>query len=182
MLILEDTTGAGKADKVTVFADGLMIPTGLEIAPTAPDLGIRNQDLGIGESAPAKPNAEGPSPNPKSSTLNPKFPSACYVGEGTKLLLLTDTDGDGRADKKDDVLRGFGTGDNHQNINSFRWSPGGELLFSQGLHAHGRVETAYGIVPLDEAGFWRYRPREGRLDSFYGGPAEPQNPWGFAWT
>ena len=35
VLILEDTTGAGKADKVTVFADGLMIPTGLEIAPTS---------------------------------------------------------------------------------------------------------------------------------------------------
>jgi putative heme-binding domain-containing protein len=31
ILILEDTTGAGKADKSTVFADGLLIPTGLEV-------------------------------------------------------------------------------------------------------------------------------------------------------
>src|SRR5688500_14066175 len=30
ILVLEDTTGAGKADKTTVFADGLLIPTGLE--------------------------------------------------------------------------------------------------------------------------------------------------------
>jgi putative heme-binding domain-containing protein len=30
VVILEDTKGAGKADKVTVFADGLLIPTGLE--------------------------------------------------------------------------------------------------------------------------------------------------------
>jgi len=30
ILILEDTRGVGKADKVTVFADGLLIPTGLE--------------------------------------------------------------------------------------------------------------------------------------------------------
>ncbi len=30
ILILEDTTGTGKADKVTVFADGLLIPTGVE--------------------------------------------------------------------------------------------------------------------------------------------------------
>src|SRR5262245_9119730 len=29
--IVEDTDGDGKADKVTTFADGLMIPTGLEI-------------------------------------------------------------------------------------------------------------------------------------------------------
>lgn len=31
IIILEDTKGAGKADKSTVFADGLLIPTGLEI-------------------------------------------------------------------------------------------------------------------------------------------------------
>ena len=30
VVILEDTTGTGKADKTTVFADGLLIPTGLE--------------------------------------------------------------------------------------------------------------------------------------------------------
>ncbi|MBY0459337.1 MAG: sorbosone dehydrogenase, partial [Gemmataceae bacterium] len=30
IIILEDTKGAGKADKATVFADGLLIPTGLE--------------------------------------------------------------------------------------------------------------------------------------------------------
>jgi putative heme-binding domain-containing protein len=30
ILILEDRTGAGRADKMTVFADGLLIPTGIE--------------------------------------------------------------------------------------------------------------------------------------------------------
>src|SRR6516225_1793498 len=30
IIVLEDTKGAGKADKVTVFAKGLLIPTGLE--------------------------------------------------------------------------------------------------------------------------------------------------------
>lgn len=30
ILILEDTKGVGKADKVTIFADGLLIPTGVE--------------------------------------------------------------------------------------------------------------------------------------------------------
>src|SRR3954468_19969323 len=29
IIILEDTTGTGKADKTTVFADGLLIPTGV---------------------------------------------------------------------------------------------------------------------------------------------------------
>ncbi len=141
IIILEDTKHTGRADKTTVFADGLLIPTGLE--------------LGDG---------------------------GAYVGEGTKLLFLKDTDGDDRADERRVVLRGFGTGDNHQNINSFRWSPGGELFFSQGLHGFARVETPYGIVGNDEAGLWRLRPRELRLDPFYGGSGDPQNPWGFAWT
>ena len=167
VLILEDTEHAGRADKVTVFADHLMIPTGLELAP-APPLQPAPQSTIASKKIPAQ--------TPE------RFTSACYVGEGTKLWLLTDTDGDGHADKREVVLRGFGTGDNHQNINSFRWSPGGDLMFSQGLHGHARVETPYGIVPLDAAGFWRFRPLEQRIDAFYGGQAEPQNPWGFAWT
>ncbi|MEO6005634.1 MAG: PVC-type heme-binding CxxCH protein [Opitutus sp.] len=31
IILLEDTTGAGRADKATVFAEGLLIPTGLEV-------------------------------------------------------------------------------------------------------------------------------------------------------
>ncbi|MEO8350239.1 MAG: PVC-type heme-binding CxxCH protein [Chthoniobacteraceae bacterium] len=149
--ILEDQNRDGKADKVTVFADGLMVPTGLEMAES----GLWNAGSGG---------------------------AAIYLGEGTKLWRMEDADGDGKMDRKEVVLRGFGTGDNHQNINSFRWSPGGELMFSQGLHAHARIETRDGIVALGEAGLWRYRPRERRLDAFYGGQADPQNPWGWVWT
>ena len=60
--------------------------------------------------------------------------------------------------------------------------PAASCSFSQGLHAHSRVETPHGIVALDHAGFLRFRPREQRLDAFYGGHADPQNPWGFVWT
>ena len=35
ILILEDTDGDGKADKTTVFADGLLIPTGIECCTAA---------------------------------------------------------------------------------------------------------------------------------------------------
>ncbi len=158
--ILEDTKHGGYADKVTVFADGLMIPTGIEIAAVTSS----NSDT-----ASATDNQ-----NQKSS--------AVYVSEGPKLWLMTDTDGDGIADKREVVLRGFGTGDNHQNINSFRWSPGGELMFCQGLHGFARVETPYGVVGLDQAGLWRYRPHQQRLDAFFGGAADPQNPWGWTFT
>ena len=57
IVVLEDRDGDGRADHTTVFADGLMIPSGLELG-----------DGGV------------------------------YVGSGTELLHLRDTDGDGRAD------------------------------------------------------------------------------------
>ena len=118
VLVLEDTDHDGICDKVTVFADGLMIPTGIELG-----------DGGV------------------------------YVGQGTELLFFKDNDGDLKADERRVVLRGFGTGDNHQNINSFLWGPGGELWFCQGLHTHSNVETPWGIVRMNQAGLWRFRPQ-----------------------
>lgn len=136
LLILEDRDGDGRADRTTVFADGLNMPTGFA--------------LGGG---------------------------GVYIAQGHDLLHVKDTDGDGKADSQRVLLTGFGTGDTHQNINSLTWSPGGELLFCQGLHAFSRVETPWGIVRLDEHGSWRLRPKRLQLHAFrrtaYGG-----NPWG----
>lgn len=141
VIILEDTDRDGRADKTTVFADGLMIPTGLELVQ-----------------------------------------GGAYIGHGTELLLLLDHDGDDRADERRVVLRGFGTGDNHQNINSFLWGPGGELWMCQGLHNHSNVQTPWGVVRLEQAGIWRFSPRRMKLEGFFGHEHEPQNPWGFVFT
>ncbi len=103
-----------------------------------------------------------------------------YVGQATELLHLKDTDGDGKADERRVVLRGFGTGDSHQIINNFTWSPGGELWFCQGLHAYSRVETPWGVEKLDQAAVWRFHPRRLRLDGFLHNSMGPQNPWGIA--
>ncbi len=84
--ILEDTNGDGQADKSTVFAEGLLTPTG-----------ILPGDGGV------------------------------YVANSTEILHLSDTDGDGKADKRRRVLSGFGTGDTHHLIHTFRWGPEGLL-------------------------------------------------------
>ncbi len=138
LLILEDTNGDGRADKTTVFADGLDMPTGFAIGH-----------------------------------------GGAYIAQGSDLLHVKDTSGDHKADSRQVLLTGFGTGDTHQNINSLTWSPGGELLFCQGLHSFSRVETPWGISRLDEHGSWRLRPRRLQLDGFprSGGDG---NPWGIA--
>ena len=103
-----------------------------------------------------------------------------YVGQNTELLFLKDTDGDGKADTRRVVLGGFGNGDSHQTINSFVWSPGGELFFGQGDGCESRVETPWGSSDLFQAGFYRFRPKRLQLhpllDDFMG----PGNPWGVA--
>ena len=139
IIILEDRDQDGQADRSTVFAEGLNIPTGLEWG-----------DGGV------------------------------YVGQNTEILFLQDTDQDGRADQRRVLLSGFGNGDSHQTINSFVWSPAGELYFGQGDGCESRVETPWGASNLFQAGFYRFRPRRLQLhpllDDFMG----PGNPWGVA--
>ncbi|GAB3928638.1 PVC-type heme-binding CxxCH protein [Larkinella terrae] len=101
-----------------------------------------------------------------------------YLGEQTELVFLKDTDGDGKADTRQVLMSGFGTHDSHQTINSFLWSPGGELFFSQGHSIYSRVETAWGIEKADRAAIWRYRPLRRQLDNFLDGSTASVNPWG----
>ncbi len=102
-----------------------------------------------------------------------------YIGNSRDLIHVHDTDDDDRADAREIIFTGFGTGDTHQNINSFAWSPGGELYFSQGLHCFSRVQTPWGIRRLDEHGSWRLRPLRRQLHA-HRRTSGGGNPWGFA--
>ncbi|MBX2922110.1 MAG: c-type cytochrome [Chitinophagaceae bacterium] len=101
-----------------------------------------------------------------------------YLGQQTELLFLEDMDDDGKADKRSVLFSGFGTGDLHQTINSFTWSPGGDLFFSQGHNIYSRIETPWGIKRQNRAGIWRYQPATGKLDNFFDWSTASVNPWG----
>lgn len=103
-----------------------------------------------------------------------------YVCDFDQLLHLRDTNGDGKADERQVVFSGFGIGDTHQLINSICHGPDGSLWFTQGLHAMSRVETPHGIARLDRAAVWRMRPRQLRLEGFFGGGMAGANCWGVA--
>ncbi|MCB1277090.1 PVC-type heme-binding CxxCH protein [Prosthecobacter sp.] len=103
-----------------------------------------------------------------------------YVGEGEKLWLMHDDDGDDRVDRREVVFSGFGTGDTHQCLNSFIWAPDGALVMHQGLHCYSRVTTVHGTKTLYGAGFWHYYPKSGRLNPYPTGM--PLNAWGTAFT
>lgn len=132
--VLEDTTGDGRADVSTIFAERLEIPTG-----------ILPGDGGA------------------------------YVANSTEILHLKDTNGDGKADERRRVLSGFGTGDAHHLIHTFRWGPAGRFYFNQSIYIHSYVETPYGVNELKGGGAWRYQPETMELDIYMRGLI---NPWG----
>jgi putative membrane-bound dehydrogenase-like protein len=80
ILILEDTKGTGKADKVTVFADKLSIPTSLAFAR-----------------------------------------GGVIVHQAPHTLFLKDTDGDDKADVRQVLFSGWGTGDTHAGPSNLRY-------------------------------------------------------------
>lgn len=134
IFVLEDTDGDGKADKTTIFAEGLFTPTG-----------ILPGDGGV------------------------------YVANSTEILHFADTDGDGKADKKRRILNGFGTGDAHHLIHTFRWGPEGHLYFNQSIYIYSHVETPQGIKRLEGGGVWRLNPKTLDMDVYAKGGI---NPWG----
>lgn len=125
IFVIEDTDGDGKADKTTIFAEGLLTPTG-----------ILPGDGGV------------------------------YVANSTEILHFSDTDGDGKADKKRRVLHGFGTGDAHHLIHTFRWGPEGKMYFNQSIYIFSHIETPFGVKRLEAGGVWQLNPKTLELDVY----------------
>ncbi|MBY5958590.1 c-type cytochrome [Membranicola marinus] len=98
-----------------------------------------------------------------------------YVANSTEVLHLKDTNGDGKADERKVLLSGFGTGDTHHLIHTFRWGPDGSLYFNQSIYIYSHVETPHGLRTLEGGGVWRFRPQTMELDVFAYGLV---NPWG----
>lgn len=149
IFIVEDTDGDGKADKSTIFYDSLLIPTG--VFPII--------DATLPATAPGRYNA-------------------AYVANSTEVLLLRDTDGDGKADDKQIVMSGFGTEDTHHIIHSFKGGPDGFLYINQSVYIHTHMETPFGTRRMLGSGIWQYRPDSGQVEMFALGLV---NPWGHEW-
>ena len=86
------------------------------------------------------------------------------VSHQRELLFLKDTNGDDKADLREQVLDGFDSADSHHVINSFTYGPGGDLYFQEGTFQHSQVETPWGPVRCVDAGTYRYEPRSQKLE------------------
>ena len=105
-------------------------------------------------------------------------PEGVYVSQGTNLVLLTDTDGDDKADKQEIILSGFDDHDTHHVISAFAADPSGAIYMGEGVFLHTNVETSYGPVRATNGGFTRYAPQRHHLERV--AQLAIPNPWGIA--
>jgi putative membrane-bound dehydrogenase-like protein len=98
-----------------------------------------------------------------------------YVGAPPYLFFIENKND--RPGKFEVLLKGFGSQDTHETLNTFQWGPDGRLYGLQGVFTHSEVkpEQADGPSTRLNAGVWRYDPRTKQFEIFAEGTS---NPWG----
>lgn len=135
--------------------------------------GVRGQESGVRSQEPAK--AATPKPDSRPLTPDP-FPLAmpmavlpykdgAIVQHGPDLLHLRDTNGDGRADKREVLLTGFGIQDSHLMPHGFTRGPGDWIYFAQGAFNTSQVKSKEGpVVEAKNCRLMRMKPDGSRFE------------------
>ncbi len=93
-----------------------------------------------------------------------------FLGAPPYLWFLKDEDGDGKADKFEVLLKGFGSHDTHETLNTFQWGPDGRLYGLHGVFTQSEIDG----VKMNAA-VWRYDVKAKKFEVFAEGTS---NPWG----
>lgn len=150
LYVMEDFGADGKAKKVSVFADDLNIPIGVLPLPDCKSVIVSSIE---------------PAPNDKVEPV-------CWIWK------LTDTDGDGKADKKEKLYGPFGCADTHGMNNSYTLMPDGWVYACHGYlnDSHPKGKDGHEIH-MNSGNTFRFRPDGSRIEIWTHGQV---NPFGIA--
>ena len=107
---------------------------------------------------------------------------SCIVSSAGEIRKLTDTDGDGKADKSEVLFGGFGTRDTHGMYNSFILMPDGWVYACHGYNNLSKVKGKDGHeVEMHSGNTFRFRPDGSRIEVYTRGQVNPfgmtTDPW-----
>src|SRR5206468_4383738 len=128
----------GRARKITTFADGLNIPIG--VLPLASPLVLGGRGVGGG---------------------------GALVYSIPNIWKLTDTDGKGRADKREVFVGPFGHRDTHGMTNSFTWGLDGWIYATHGYSNTSTIKGSDGqAITMNSGNTYRMRPDGSHVEQF----------------
>lgn len=109
------------------------------------------------------------------------YKDGCYVQHGHDLVFLRDTDGDGKADKREVILTGLGVQDSHLFPHQFTRAPGGWIWMAQGLFNNSKVTKPgeKNVVDWPQCSMAKMRPDGSQFEVTSTGP---NNIWGLVMT
>ena len=109
------------------------------------------------------------------------YKDGCYVQHGHDLVFLRDTDGDGKADKREVILTGMGVQDSHLFPHQFTRAPGGWIWMAQGLFNNSKPVKPGDTKAVDwpQCSMAKMRPDGSQFEVTSTGP---NNIWGLVMT
>jgi putative heme-binding domain-containing protein len=170
--ILSDFDATGHAQKISVFADKLNIPSGIQPLPH----GSPAIAAVYGLPPPYDPNPAMRKRGPIADRHLGKAPKGdtAIVYSIPNIWMLTDWDGDGFAESRLPLYTGFGYTDTHGGSSSFLYWIDGWIYATHGFRNRSEVRDLNGhVTVVDSGNTFRFRPDGTDFEIFTHGQSNP---------